>query len=95
MWNWTVGSGEVYGVRTSAVGLPYKAAVTPRVHADNPSGEWNRFVIRMVGEQLTVYLNGKCVLFEATLPPVNATGKLALQHHGAVMEFGNIWIKEL
>ncbi|MDQ8190467.1 3-keto-disaccharide hydrolase [Roseibacillus persicicus] len=95
MWNWTVGSGEVYGVRNSAVGLPYKAAVTPRVKADNPSGEWNRFVIRMVGEELTVYLNGKCVLFEATLPPVKKSGPIALQHHGAAMEFGNLWVKEL
>lgn len=95
MWNWTVGSGEVYGVRNSAVGLPYKAAVTPRVKADNPSGEWNRFIIRMVGDKLTVYLNGKCVLFEAVLPPVKASGPIALQHHGAAMEFGNLWVKEL
>ncbi|MBK1833312.1 3-keto-disaccharide hydrolase [Roseibacillus ishigakijimensis] len=95
MWNWPVGSGEVYGVRTSAVGLPYKAAVTPRVKADNPSGEWNRFFVRMVGKKLTVYLNGKCVLFEATLPPAKDQGPIALQHHGAAMEFGNLWVKEL
>ena len=45
-------------MRNSAVGLPYKAAVTPRVKADRPVREWNRFVIRMQGEKLTVYLNG-------------------------------------
>ena len=95
MWNWTVGSGEVYGVRNSAVGLPYKAAVTPRVKADRPVREWNRFVIRMKGEQLTVFLNGKCVLFEAKLPPVNQSGGLALQHHGAEIEFGNLYVREL
>lgn len=95
LWNWPVGSGEVYGVRTSSVGLPYKAAVTPRIRADNPSGEWNRFLIRMVGKELTVYLNGKCVLFEATLPPVAKSGLLGLQHHGAPVEFGNLWVKEL
>ena len=94
MWNWNVGSGEVWGVRNSAVGLPYKAAVTPRVKADRPVREWNRFVIRMQGEKLTVYLNGKCVLFEAQLPPVKKSGPLALQHHGAAMEFGNLYIRE-
>ena len=95
IWNWPVGSGEVWGVRNSAAGLPYRAAVTPRVKADNPVREWNRFLIRMVGEKVTVYLNGKCVLFEARLPPVNKSGPIALQHHGAAMEFGNLWIKEL
>ena len=95
IWDWSVGSGEVYGVRNSSVGLPYKAAVTPREKADNPVGEWNRFVIRMVGEKLTVYLNGEAVLFEARLPPVKKSGPLALQHHGSAIEFGNLWIKEL
>ena len=76
------------------MGLPYKAAVTPRVKADRPVREWNRFVIRMQGEKLTVYLNGKCVLFEAQLPPVKKSGPLALQHHGAAMEFGNLYIRE-
>lgn len=95
MWNWTVGSGEVYGVRNSSVGIGYKAAVTPRMKADNPSGEWNRFVIRMVGDKLTVFLNGQAVLFDAVLPPVKKSGPIGLQHHGAAIEFGNLWLKEL
>lgn len=95
IWNWPVGSGEVYGVRKSAVGLPYKAAVTPRLRADHPVGEWNRFVIRLVGEKVTVILNGETVLFEARLPPVKKSGPLALQHHGAAIEFANLWIRDL
>lgn len=95
IWNWPVGSGEVYGVRNSSVGIPYKAAVTPRMKADNPAREWNRFWIRMVGEKLTVYLNGEAVLFEAVLPPVKKSGPIGLQHHGSPMEFGNLWVKEL
>lgn len=95
LWNWPVGSGEVYGVRKSSVGLPYKAAVTPRMRADNPPGEWNRFWIRMVEEKLTVVLNGETVLFEAILPPVKKSGSLALQHHGSSLEFANLWIREL
>ena len=95
IWNWSVGSGEVYGIRNSSVGVPYKAAVTPRMKADNPVREWNRFFIRMVGDELTVYLNGEAVLFEAVMPPVKKLGPLALQHHGAPIEFGNLWVREL
>ena len=95
MWNWPVGSGEVWGIRNSGVSLPNKAAVTPRVSADNPVREWNRFLIRMEGKKLTVYLNGRCVLYQAPLPSANDKGPLALQHHGAAMEFGNLWLKKL
>lgn len=95
IWNWPVGSGEVYGVRKSPVGLPYKAAVTPRLRADRPSGEWNRFCIRMVGDELTVILNGETVVYEAVLPPVEKGGPLALQHNGWAIEFANLWIRDL
>jgi hypothetical protein len=29
------------------------------VVADNPIGEWNSFYIRMIGDKVTVYLNGQ------------------------------------
>jgi hypothetical protein len=96
MWNWPVGSGEVYGIRNNRdTPLPVRAALTPRVSADRPVGEWNRFVITVEGEQLTVYLNGKCVLFEAGLPGAKPSGRIALQHHGNPVEFANIAIREL
>ena len=96
LWNWSIGSGEVYGVRTDAKQpLPIRAALTPRVPADNPMGEWNRFVITVKGDQLTVVLNGRVVLHEAKLPGVKPQGKLALQNHGNAVQFANIFIKEL
>lgn len=96
MWNWPVGSGEVYGIRTNGkYPLDVRAGVTPRVFADKPIGEWNRFVITMKGEQVTVVLNGKTVLHEAVLPGVKPSGRLALQHHGSAMEFANLFVKEL
>ena len=96
IWCWPVGSGEVYGYRTDASMPPeVKAGVTPRVNADAPIGEWNRFEITMVGERLTVALNGQTVLEEARLPGVAATGPIALQRHGAAIEFANIYIREL
>ena len=95
MWNWPVGSGEVWGVRTKNHPLPVKAAVTPRVNADNPVGEWNRFVITVKDKAATVVLNGKTVLFEAELPPMKESGRIALQHHGSQIDFANLYIKEL
>ena len=96
LWNWTIGSGEVYGIRVDGKQpLPIRAALTPRVFADNKVGEWNRFVITVQGERLTVILNGKVVLHEARLPGVNPQGKLALQHHGNPLEFANVYVKEL
>jgi len=108
IWCWPVGSGEVWGYRTDAnMPAEIRAAVTPRVNADKPVGEWNTFVITMVGDRLSVTLNGETVIDEAQLPGVPAKGRIALQHHGGIdedgsyrpasslVQFRNISIKEL
>ena len=96
LWNWPVGSGEVYGYRTDNKMPPeVKAGVTPKSQADKPLGEWNRMMITMKGELLTVTLNGEVVIKEAQLPGVPAEGPIGLQHHGSAIDFANIWIKEL
>jgi hypothetical protein len=107
IWCWPVGSGEVYGYRTDAE-MPSEvhAAVTPRRIADRNIGEWNDFEITMVGDRLTVLLNGEKVIDGARLPGVPARGPIALQHHGdwkngrwesppALVQFRGIEIKEL
>lgn len=96
LWNWTVGSGEVYGYRMDKNMPPeVKAGVTPKIRADNPIGEWNRTMITMKGDRLTVVLNGKVVIKDAQLPEVPKDGPIGLQHHGSAIDFANIWIKEL
>ena len=108
IWCWPIGSGEVYGYRHAKDTPPeIRAGVTPRVNADRPVGEWNRFIIIMVKNRLTVILNNKMVLENAELPGVPARGRIGLQHHGgmrkdgtmspasSLMQFRNIWIKEL
>ena len=83
-----------------------RAGVTPKVNADNPVGQWNTFIIVMVGDRLTVINNGQMVLENAQLPYVPPRGRLALQHHGgmrdgeyspasSLVQFRNIFIKEL
>jgi hypothetical protein len=96
IWCWPVGSGEVYGYRTDKSMSPeVRAGATPKVAADKPLGQWNRFIITMKGDRLTVDLNGKRVLDNAQLPGVPKRGRLALQHHGDPIQFANVYIKEL
>src|SRR5207247_10396891 len=50
MWCWPIGSGEVYGYRTDPkMPSEVRAGVTPKLRADKPLGEWNRFLITMKG----------------------------------------------
>ncbi|HYE98459.1 MAG TPA: DUF1080 domain-containing protein [Planctomycetota bacterium] len=95
IWCWPVGSGEVWGYRTDASQpAEVRAAVTPKVRADHPPGQWNRFVITMKGDRLTVVLNGKTVIENAQLPDVPAKGRIALQNHGDPIQFANLFIRE-
>jgi len=90
IWNWPVGSGEVYGYRTDQKMPPVvRAAVTPSKHADRNIGEWNTFEITMRGSRLTVVLNGETVITNAELPGIKPAGPIALQHHGS--KKGDVW----
>lgn len=74
----------------------------PLVRADNPVGEWNTFYIRMVGDKVTVKLNGKLVVDNVVLEnywdrtqPIFPTGQIELQDHGTKLYFKNIYVREL
>jgi hypothetical protein len=105
-WRWTGNAGEG-GVRlrgsakclVQACGLPsgsggVDGVVMPRVRADAPLGEWNRFVITLKGDVISVELNGKTVVAEARLPGLPPRGAILLESGGAV-QFANIYVKEL
>jgi sugar lactone lactonase YvrE len=96
IWCWPIGSGEVYGYRDD-LKLPgeIREGVTPKMKADKPIGQWNRFRITMKGDRLTVALNEKTVIENAQLPGIPVRGPIALQHHGDPIQFANIYIKEL
>lgn len=105
IWCWPIGSGEVWGYRTDpAFDEKVHAAVTPKVKADKPIGEWNTFHIVMKGDHLTVTLNDKLIIDDAQLPGVPRKGPLALQLHperkdgewgASLVQFRNIRLKEL
>lgn len=89
-----VGSGGLYNNQKN----PSKPSKT----ADNPIGEWNTFYIKMVGERVTIKLNGKLVVDNVVLEnywergkPIYPTGQIELQNHGNTLWFRNIYIREL
>jgi hypothetical protein len=74
----------------------------PRVKADRPPGQWNRFRILMLGERVTVWLNETLVVHDVPLEnywdrgaPLPASGHIWLQAHGTPLRFRNIFIRPL
>jgi hypothetical protein len=92
----TIGSGELYGFRVDkSMPAEVRAGSIPKVKADAPLGKWNRFVITMKKDRVTVVLNGKTVIEDTPLPGLPARGPIGLQHHGDPVQFTNLFIKEL
>jgi HEAT repeat protein len=89
-----VGSGGLYNNQKN----PSK----PMVVADNPVGEWNHLRILMIGEKVTVHLNGRKVVDQVPLEnywdrtqPIFPTGALELQAHGTDLAFRDIFVREV
>ncbi|MDB5310376.1 MAG: hypothetical protein JWO38_4578 [Gemmataceae bacterium] len=81
---------------------PGDNAKQPLKKADKPVGEWNTFHITMIGDEVTVELNGEVVVDKGKLPnfwsrgkPLPEKGPIELQFHGDPLWFKNISIKEL
>ena len=88
------GSGGLYNNKKN----PSK----PSKSADKPVGQWNSMRIKMVGEKVTVWLNGEMVVDNVVLEnywnrekPIFPTGQIELQNHGNTLWFKNIYITEL
>jgi hypothetical protein len=81
---------------------PGKDGKDPLVKADKPIGEWNTFLIRMVGDRATIYLNGQKVVNNSILEnlwqkgmPIPRADQIELQNHGNNLWFKNIYVREL
>jgi len=92
--HWKIGSGGLYNNKKN----PSK----PTKIADNPIGEWNTFFIRMVGERVTIKLNGELIVDDVVLEnywerdkPIYPTGQIELQNHGNTLWFKNIYLREI
>ncbi|MDR2968116.1 MAG: DUF1080 domain-containing protein [Tannerellaceae bacterium] len=89
-----VGSGGLYNNQVHA-SKPLKVA-------DNRIGEWNTFHIKMIGDRVTVYLNGELVTDNVILEnywdrklPIFPVEQLELQAHGSKVYYRDIYVKEL
>ncbi len=74
----------------------------PTKCADKPVGQWNTFRIKMVGDKVSVWLNGELVVDNVVMEnywdrkqPIFPTGQIELQNHGNTLYFKNIYLREL
>ncbi len=89
-----VGSGGLYNNQS------YKSK--PLLVADNPINEWNTFRIKMIGDKVTVYLNGQLVTDNVILEnywdrkiPIFEKESIELQAHGTRLEFREVYVREI
>ena len=89
-----VGSGGLYNNQKHE-SIPLKVA-------DNPIEEWNTFHVTMVGENVTVYLNGELVVdnvpmenYWASDQSIFEVDAIELQAHGTELTFRDIYVREI
>jgi len=89
-----VGSGGLYNNKINPA--------NPTKVADNPVGEWNTFRIKMIGDKVTVFLNGELVVDNVILEnywdrslPIFPKEAIELQAHGTDLAFRDIYVQEL
>lgn len=101
IWDVTSGSLETQ-VGSGGLFNNKKHADKPLVVADNPVNEWNSFYIKMIGEKVTVYLNGQLVTDNIILEnywdrsiPIFPKESVELQAHASRVEYRDIYICDL
>jgi hypothetical protein len=89
-----VGSGGLYNNQ--------KNESKPLKVADNPVGDWNSLRIIMIGDKVTVWLNGILVVDNITMEnywdrsiPIFPKGAIELQAHGTDLAFRDIYVREI
>jgi len=89
-----VGSGGLYNNQ--------KNQAKPLTVSDNAVGEWNTFRIVMIGEKVSVWLNGDLVVDNVTMEnywdrkiPIFPKGAIELQAHGTDLAFRDIYVREI
>lgn len=99
---WDPGKAGANGIGSGGLFNNKRGPSLPIVRADRPVGEWNTMRIRLIGQTVSVWLNGTLVVDEVTMEnywypdqPIFDEGPIELQHHGGVLEFRSLMIREL
>lgn len=88
-----VGSGEFWEYRESLPGAA-RRAVTPKIRADRPLGQWNEMRVKVAGSRVTVVVNGQIVIEDADLPGLPARGPVGFQHEHGRIQFRTVAVRE-
>ena len=74
----------------------------PLALADLPTGQWNEMYVKLVGDVVTVELNGQLVVDRVILEnyfhrdqSIRSRGPIHLQTHGTDTRFRNLYLREL
>lgn len=78
---------------TWTVGKPDSSRSFPTKRVTRPFGEWNHYRILAQDGSVTLWVNGEQVNAGTDCSP--ATGYLALEAEGALVEYRDVWIREL
>ena len=97
---WKIGADKGSGgLWNNSKGAPGK---DPSKRMDRPFGEWNQFRIIMIGEKVTVHLNGEKVVDNVVMEnyfdrkiPIFEKGPIQLQTHGGEIRWRNVFIREI
>lgn len=105
IWDYTQAGGKWrIGADKGSGGLwnNKKNSRWPAVLADKPFGLWNRMRIKLVGDKVTVHLNGELIVDGVTMEnyfargkPLPPRGPIQLQTHGGEIRWRNIFIREI
>jgi hypothetical protein len=94
IWDNPVGSGGLFNNE--------QHPSQPLKKADRPVGQWNTMYVKMVGDRVTVKLNGELVTDNVVMEnywerdkPIYPIGQIELQNHGNPLYFKNIYLREL
>jgi hypothetical protein len=78
---------------TFTVGTADSTRCFPTQRRVRPAGEWNHYYVRAVNGEVRLWVNGEEVSGGTACAP--ATGYLALEAEGALVEFRNLRLREL
>ena len=99
-WRWmdeAVHAVALLPIRFGGIDLPDEArnAIGSALVSSTAKGQWHRAIVTKRSGRLTIAVDGKIVLQNASVPGLDRSGRIALRHDGRSVEFASLFIKSL